>query len=131
MLNKFVDKIADKVRWRYLIGFFILLASYILTYYTTQELLKQSNWINHTNSVINNLEALHSAVKDRESALRGFVATKDEKFLDGYQNTPVVDSLFRKISALMVDNSTQVKKLDSLKHLVREKYFLLDEDLTI
>jgi len=132
MLTNIVDKIADRVRWRYLSAFVLLLISYILTFYTTQQLLKQSNWINHTNSVINNLDLLHSTVKDGESALRGYIAVKDERFLDGYYaSTPVIDSLFRTLETLITDNPFQLSRLDSLNHLIKEKYSLLAKGLAL
>ena len=132
MLTSIVDKIADRVRWGYLTAFILLLTSYILSFYTTQQLLRQSNWINHTNSVINNLDLLHSAVKDGESAVRGYVAIKDEIFLDGYyKSAPIKDSLFNTLASLMADNSFQLKRMDSLKELINEKYALLEKGLTI
>jgi len=132
MLTSIVDKIADRVRWGYLTAFILLLTSYILSFYTTQQLLKQANWLNHTNNIINNLDLLHSAVKDGESAIRGYVAVKDAAFLDGYNNSiPVKDSLFKTLSFLMKDNSLQLKRMDSLKEMINEKYFLLKRGLII
>lgn len=132
MLTNIVDKIADRVRWRYLSAFVLLLISYILTFYTTQQLLKQSKSLNHTNNVINNLDFLHSTVKDGESALRGYVAVKDERFLDGYYaSTPIIDSLFRTLETLMTDNPFQLSRLDSLNQLIKEKYSLLARGLTM
>ena len=130
MLTSIVDKIADRVRWGYLTAFILLLTSYILTFYTTQQLLKQANWLNHTNNIINNLDLLHSTVKDGESALRGYVAVKDEVFLDGYYNSiSVKDSLFNTLTSLMEENSLQLKRMDSLKEMINEKYFLLKKGL--
>jgi len=130
MLTNIVDKIADRVRWGYLTAFILLLTSYILTFYTTQQLLKQSNWLNHTNSIINNLDLLHSTVKDGESAVRGYVALNDGKFLAGYHNSiPVKDSLFNILSSLIKDNKAQLKRLDTLKELINKKYSLLKDGL--
>ncbi|MEP6597171.1 MAG: CHASE3 domain-containing protein [Ginsengibacter sp.] len=132
MLTSIVDKIADRVRWGYLTAFILLLTSYILTFYTTQQLLKQANWLNHTNNIINNLDLLHSTVKDGESALRGYVAIKNEIFLDGYHNSiPIKDSLFKTLASLMKDNNLQLKRMDNLKRLINEKYFLLDKGKTM
>src|SRR5687768_13031438 len=131
MLTNIVDKIADRVRWRYLTAFVLLLASYILTFYTTQQFLKQANWLNHTNDVINNLDVLQSTVKDGESALRGYVAIRDEKFLDGYYSSPPkIDSLLRMLNVLLTDNPLQLKRLDSLGQLINKKNSLLAEGKT-
>ena len=100
MLTSIVDKIADRVRWRYLTAFILLLTSYILSFYTTQQLLKQANWLNHTNNIINNLDLLHSAVKDGESALRGYVAIKDEKAMPAAPLCPNPCGAFPTASAI-------------------------------
>ncbi|MEO6452540.1 MAG: CHASE3 domain-containing protein [Ginsengibacter sp.] len=127
-----VDKIADRIRWGYLTAFIVLLCSYILSYYSTQQLLKQANWLNHTNSIINNLNVLESMVKDAESSFRGYVIIKDEKFLDKYNNsTPGIDSLFKELKSLTANNPGQLKKLDSLGQLIKEKFYILSAGLAI
>ncbi len=121
-----VDKIADRIRWGYLTAFIVLLCSYILSFYTTQQLLKQANWINHTNKIINNLNFLQSAVKDEESAFQNFVIIKDERFLNTYRSSnPIIDSLFREIKKLIHDNPVQLRRLDTLNELVKNKYTLI------
>ncbi len=121
-----VDKIADRIRWGYLTAFIVLLCSYILSFYTTQQLLQQANWLNHTNKIINNLNYLQLAVKDEESAFQNFVIIKDEKFLDTYKSSnPLIDSLFNEIKYLINDNPVQLKKLDTLDQLIKKKYVLI------
>src|SRR5437868_2511720 len=97
MIN-IVDKIADRVRWGYLTAFILLLCSYILSFYTTKQLLKQSSLVDHTNNVINNLNVLQSTIKDSESSFRGYVVTRNEGFLDNYYaSNNKIDSIFYKV----------------------------------
>ncbi|MEO6327315.1 MAG: CHASE3 domain-containing protein [Ginsengibacter sp.] len=132
MLVNIVDRIADRVRRGYLSAFTLLLCSYILSFYTTQQLLKQANWLNHTNAIINNLNVLQSAVNDGESSFRGYLIIKDEKFLDRYKaSIPLIDSLFLKLTALTSDNAAQLRKFDTLGNLIKDKYFLLSSGLAI
>ena len=125
------DRIADKVRWGYLTAFILLLGSYILSYNTTQHLLKQANRVNHTNKIINNLNVLQSTVKDGESAFRSYFILKDEKFPDTYESSiSIIDSLFGELKQLTSDNPSQLKKLDTLNHLIKQKYFYIGTGLS-
>jgi CHASE3 domain sensor protein len=49
--------------------------------------MKIQNAIKHTNLVIIKLESLISHVKDAETGVRGYVAVKDEQFLDVYDSS--------------------------------------------
>lgn len=126
-----VDRIADRVRRGYLLAFILLLCSYILSYNATQQLLKQANWLNHTNSVINGLNILQSTVKDGESAFRGYIITNDEKFLDSYiVSVPKIDSLFRRVRDLTAESATQFKRLNKLEQIIKERYFLISVSIS-
>ncbi len=126
MLTNIVDKIADRVRWRYLIAFILLLTSYVLTFYTTQRLLDQAKLVNHTNSVLNNLDLLISTVKDADFSFGEYVIAKDERFLDAYKSSEsTIDSLFKALENLVTDNKLQVKRLDTLHLLIQQKYALV------
>ena len=132
MLVNIVDRIADRVRWGYLTAFILLLSSYILTFYTTQKLLNQANWLNHTNSFINTLDGLLSTIKGRESAFRAYVMVKDEQFLNEYYNSAsLIDSAFKKLEILSADNPSQLNKLDTLAKLINEKFIYISANVPL
>ena len=132
MLVNIVDRIADRVRWGYLTAFILLLSSYILTFYTTQKLLNQANWLNHTNSFINTLDGLLATIKEGESAFRGYVIVKDEQFLNDYYNSgPLIDSAFKKLETLSVENPSQLTRLDTLAKLIDEKFTYISASLAL
>lgn len=132
MLVNIVDRIADRVRWGYLTAFILLLSSYILTFYTTQKLLNQANWLNHTNSFINSLDGLLSTINQDESAFRGYVIVKDEQFLNDYHNRAApIDSAFKKLEALSTENPNQLRRLDTLAKLINEKFTYISSGLTL
>src|SRR3989337_1805779 len=98
MLTSFIDKIADKVRWGYLTAFLLLLLSYILTFYSSQQVLQQQKRVNHTSEVINTLDNLLSELKDAESSNRGYLLIEDERFLQQYNRSRLrTDSTFIKL----------------------------------
>src|ERR1700722_10451667 len=92
---------AGKIRVGYLTAFILLLLSYLLTFYTNWQLSQQNRWVNHTNKMINNLELLSSEMKDAETGFRGYLAMKDERFLEPfYPSHRIVDSVYKRLVKL-------------------------------
>lgn len=122
MLTSFIDKIADKVRWGYLTAFLLLLLSYILTFYSSQQVSNQQQQVHHTTNVINTLDILLSELKDAESAIRGYIIVKDDRFLSDYYKTiPLIDSTYLKLKSITKDNDLQQKQLDTLQRQIKNK----------
>lgn len=132
MLTANVNKNADRVRLGYLTAFLLLLISYILTFYSSQQVVNQKEKVNHTTHVINTLDVLLSELKDAESAFRGYVIVKDERFLNDYYNAPrLIDSTFLTLKALTSDNDIQNIKLDTLRSLIKKKLNILSLGLKV
>ena len=132
MLTSFIDKIADRVRWGYLTAFILLLLSYILTFYSSQQVLNQQKQVNHTSHVISTMDILSSELKDAESGFRGYLIIKDEKFLKDYYKAPhLIDSTFSRLKLLTSDNDVQQKRLDTLQLLIKNNLDVLSAGLRI
>lgn len=132
MLTSFIDKIADKIRWGYLTAFLLLLLSYVLTFYSSQQVVTQQERVHHTSEVINTLDILLSEVREAESALRGYLLVKDEMFLNEYHKTiPLIDSTYIDLKALTDDNYLQQKRLDTLKILIDNKVNLMSSAISL
>ena len=131
MLTSFIDKIADKIRWGYLTAFLLLLLSYILTFYSSQQVSNQQERVHHTNTVINTLDILSSELKDAESSIRGYFITADELFLNDYYKSPaIIDSTLQHLKSLTNDNKMQQARLDTLSVLIKKKLDILDGGIT-
>lgn len=127
MLTSIIDKIADRVRWGYLTAFILLLISYILTFYSSQQVLNQQERVHHTTNVINTLDILSSELKDAESSVRGYCITADELFLSDYYKVPaLIDSILTRLKSLTKDNHVQQARLDTLSVLIIKKLNVLD-----
>lgn len=112
-----------KVKAGYTSAFILLLICYLLTLYGNNQLIKQTRWVSHTNKVINDLEILISGVKDAETAVRGYVITRDTVFLVPYKNSfAIVNNSFQSIKYNTRENSLQQKKLDSLSAVIKKRY---------
>lgn len=122
-----VDRLATRIRWGFLSAFLLLLVSYIFTFYFTQDVLFQSRQLDHTNKVTVKLDLLQSSVTDAESGLRGYIYTGDTSFLDLYINAPATtDSLLNQEVLLVSEDKLDLAPLDTLRHLISNKFTIMD-----
>ena len=123
MVKNFFDKIANRTRIGFLAAFLLLLISYILTIYSTQKVVTQDYWINHTNEVIHNLDNIIGFVTKGESAFRGYLITDDRKMLNEYGQSEIdTYNTFRALKKLTENDKEQQKNLDTLHSLIDEKF---------
>jgi signal transduction histidine kinase len=131
MIKNIVDKIADRIRWGYLAAFILLLISYIVSYISAQNLMKQEHLVNHTSEVIRDLDNLKSFVTEGESAVRGYILSNKKKFSSQYYNSSNnADSTFKRLRLVTADNPGQQQNLDSLKRLIGSKFSWLEEGMS-
>src|SRR5437016_3533346 len=101
-----------RVKTIYLTVFLLLLVSYFLIFYSLQEFSKQSQWVEHSDKVIYNIENLLSHLNESESGARDYLLLSDKDQLqDFYANTKQIDSLIKLIDDLIADNSSQQKNV--------------------
>jgi len=132
MIKNLVDKIADRIRWGYLAAFIILLISYIVSFVSTQKLMKQSQLVNHSSEVIHGLDNIVGFVTQCESAARGYIITNRTALLSKYKvSRHNADSALQSIKFLTADNPQQQENVDSLHKLIQNKFAWLDHVLTI
>jgi len=132
MLTSFVDRISDRFRWGYLAAFLLLLLSYILTFYSSQQVSNQQKSVNHITEVMDTLDVLVTELKSAESSLLGFLLIKDQKFIEEYNKSqPLVQSTYLKLKQLTADNQLQQKRLDTLKMLIDRKMSVMSIGLNL
>ncbi|MEP6951428.1 MAG: CHASE3 domain-containing protein [Ginsengibacter sp.] len=131
MIKNIVDKIADRIRWGYLAAFILLLISYIVSYISAQNLMKQEHLVNHTNEVIHDLDNVKSFVIEGESAVSGYILNNKKNFSSQYYNSRNnADSTFKRLKLVTADNPLQQTNLDSLKGLIGSKFSLLEQGIS-
>lgn len=73
-----------------------------------QRLIKDAEWVAHTNAVIGQLDELEATLRDAESAQRGYLLTGDADYLADYFNVrDRLPSAYGKLQALTADNPQQ------------------------
>lgn len=110
-----------------LIGFssslIILLISSIASLMSISKLLESVGWVNHTNEVIMELEAVNAALVDAETGQRGFLLTGDEAFLKPYEDSKVrATRAYEKVLTLTKDNPLQQSDLPKLLEMVSSRF---------
>ena len=95
-----------------LIGFgismLILIISSTASFYSIKALLRSSFWVNHTNEVTKEINAVQASLFDAESGQRGFLLSNDELFLESYKAAYVkVKRSINNIRSLTADNPVQ------------------------
>ncbi len=111
-----------KVRAGYILGFILLLISFLLTLFANNELIKNARLVAKTHNLVSNLEAMISKVKDGEIGFRGYLITGDEEYLDPFFGSRrSVDSIYQE-TRLLVSGKERLARLDSLKLRIESKY---------
>jgi len=115
------------IRLGYFIAFILLLISYFLVFITIYKQKNETQRVTHSYAVITNLEMLRSEITDAETGVRGFLLTRDERFLSPYKSgaqnvIPLLDELKR----LTADN-TYKDELDALQQLIQRRLAHLED----
>src|SRR5258706_3452742 len=108
------------------IGFCVALAILAgistVSYRSLQEFVEKASWVEHTQNVLRETEAILSDLKDVESGVRGYLISRQESFLvpyaDGVASIPVH---MRRLKELIVDNDAQQKRIQQLEQLTDKR----------
>lgn len=121
MVKQFFDISANKTRIGFLTAFFLLAVSFILTYISTQKVLQQAGWIDHSNKVTNKLEKVLNSVLKGESSFRQYIISGDSLALKDYDKSVIVSDSAVSELKLLFTNKVQQSYVDSLKALINQK----------
>src|SRR5262245_41284605 len=92
---------------------------------STERLIDNNRWVDHTHQVRTVLADLLSLVKDLETGQRGYVISGDERFLEPYRTAlSGIGPSLQQLRHLTADNANQQRRLDRLAPIVDTK---LDE----
>lgn len=106
------------IRTQLLLGFFVLIAVFVVDFFVNQRLSKQvltnTTYLNNSESVIRNSNILHKEMIGMQSGFRGFLLTSQEVFLQPYYSgiKSVPDILSQQKN--LVSSKDQLMRLDSI-----------------
>jgi signal transduction histidine kinase len=119
-----------KIRSGYIIAFLLLLVSYFLIFYIIQKLVEGTKAVTHTYSIINKLESLKAGIIDAETGVRGYVITREERFLEPYDSAVIrIPVIYHELELLTEDDAGQRARLNMLHTLILKKLGYLEQGL--
>ena len=121
-----------KIRSGYSVALLLLLISYFLIFFTIQKLSEQTKIVAHTYTVINHLEELKSSIVDAETGVRGYVITKDIRFLKPYNNSlKTIPVIYKELRLLTDDNTIQADRMDMLNSLINKRLGYIENGIKL
>jgi signal transduction histidine kinase/DNA-binding response OmpR family regulator/CHASE3 domain sensor protein len=110
----------------------LLIVSSVASFFSIRNLLVSASWVDHTNTVILNLERTLSFLKDAETGQRGYLLTGDEDFLGPYRGAyDSVQTSLQALKKLTADNQEQQIATGQLQLLVVRRQALLQESIRV
>jgi len=114
---------SNSLRVIFVIAVFILLFLSSIAYKHNQDLNESSKLVMHTYEINIQLERLMSAIKDAETGQRGYIITRNARFLTPYiYSRDKVNTSFITLKKLTVDNPQQQKNLQKLFKLITLRF---------
>ncbi|QOG01908.1 CHASE3 domain-containing protein [Flavobacterium sp. MDT1-60] len=114
---------SNSLRVIFVIAVFILLFLSSIAYKHNQDLNESSKLAMHTYEINLQLERLMSAIKDAETGQRGYIITRNNRFLTPYlYSRDKVNASFITLKKLTVDNPVQQKNLENIFKLIIQRF---------
>ncbi len=105
----------------YTLIFVLMVVISMITYRTTTAFIDTAGMISHTHQVISNVRQIEKLLIDMETGVRGFLITGTEEFLEPYNDgIKTYDFAVTELKLLVVDNPSQVERLNRVNELTRE-----------
>src|ERR1700759_3796757 len=101
----------------------ILLASSAASFFSIQNLLYSSYWVNHTYEVISNMNDVVAPIREAESSQRGFLITSEPVFLEPFHGS-FEESItaLEHVKSLTTDNPAQQVRCELLRELINKRF---------
>jgi PAS domain S-box-containing protein len=98
----------------------------------TTELTRRAGWVRHSASIVTELEVLQARITDAETGQRGYLLTRDPRYLEPYHRAgPGLDHQLPTLDSLLVADTVQRAALDSLRPLLRAKLVELQRTIAL
>ena len=104
----------------------VLLLTAAASFWTIRGLSVQTNQVEHTYKVLQEVETITASLKDAQAGTRGYLLTGDTAYLRPYSiATNQLPTSLARVQALTADNPPQQARLDSLRQLVEQEFHIL------
>jgi signal transduction histidine kinase/CHASE3 domain sensor protein len=115
-----------------IISIFILLFTASISYRKITDLTQSEQNLISKHQVTAQLEQLASMLKEAESHQRGFLITQDSLYLKSYHAATIsVNESYNILSKLVASDENQLKNLNVLHDLIKERFYYLNKNITL
>src|SRR5450830_161898 len=114
------------------LAFVLLVVISFITYTRTSQFMASSRWVDHTYTVLSQINLLLSELKDAETSQRGFLLTNDEKFLEPYNKAVAsLPAAIQRLKLLTKDNFDQQDDIALFEELANRRILFLEQSINI
>ena len=114
------------------VSLLILLVTSVASFISIRSLLDAADRVDHTNSIIIQLNSIEAGLRDAEAAQRGYLLTNDKEFLAPFENarkrTFESQAL---VKSLTQDNTDQQATADRLENLIKNRFSVMSNVIVI
>jgi signal transduction histidine kinase/CHASE3 domain sensor protein len=122
------DSLSKILFWTVIV---VLITVSLLTYRNLNNYIREVRTVRHSNVVLKTLEIVLSSIKDAETSQRGYQLTRDTTFLVPYYlSVQSLPSELRMLDSLVMDNTAQSERVDTLKELTQNQFAIIGKILT-
>jgi signal transduction histidine kinase len=109
----------------------LLVTNAVLSYKSTQRIIKNEDWVSHTYEVLADIEEMFSTVKDAQRGARGYVLNPRQEFLTPFEKAKTdFSAQFSTVQGLTSDNPRQQRRLNEFKGLVTNYFDYLQAEVS-
>ena len=124
--------VGTKIGAGYVLALVILVVIGITSYRNTSGFIEASELKVHSYQVLDDLEAVLSALQDAETGQRGYIIVGEDRYLQPYQaGTTAVNQTVQNLRRLTADNASQQRRLDALEPLIASKLAELKQTIDL
>ncbi|MHB9052257.1 MAG: CHASE3 domain-containing protein, partial [Thiomonas delicata] len=110
----------------------LMMASASIAYRSVDRFAARAALVQHSHVVINQTNVLLSELKDAETGSRGYLLTRDKRFLEPYeQAVRVLPAQLQTLKALTRDNAGQQQAIAVLGRLTAQQLAILREGIAL
>lgn len=110
----------------------LLITSSVASYISIRNLIESSSMVRDSNQTMKDLDRIFSFVKDAETGQRGYLLTKDDRFLQPYTNAQAkIADAMNQLTVEVSKTNAQSKNLEKLKFNVESRLQILEENLNL
>jgi signal transduction histidine kinase len=115
-----------KIQLGFAIAVGVLLLTSAASFWSIRGLSVQTQRVQHTYEVLQEVESITAVLKDAQAGMRGYLLTGDSAYLRPYSlATGQLPASLERVNSLVIDNAAQQQRVDSLRSLVEQEFHIL------